>query len=388
MIIDSYELLFKNSPIEMVHKKNVIYKYEHLDDGKIYIGKTVQELCKRLRQHTYGKCKSPLDRAIKKYGLEKFDIEVIAEADTEEELNALEMFFIEFYGCKIPDGYNLTDGGEGCAGRIVSEKTRKKLSKSNMGKSHPVTEETRKLLSDTRTNKRVVVCIETGQTFKSLADAAKWAGVTDSYMCKLCKGEKATGGGYHWRYEDEEYNFVEKNYVQPKKQIICLETQKIFESAKDAAESLGVSETSIRNACRGKSHTSGGYHWAYIDKTPTPKSKKVVCMETGQIFESAAEAERWLGVSEGSIGKVCRGVYKTAKGYHWKFADDDNKNEIEKPIKPRQKRVVCVETNEIFEKMKDAAKWAGIGKSALRRACNDEEYAPGGYHWKFADDEN
>ena len=323
MIIDSYKLLFKNSPIEMVHKKNVIYKYENLDDGKIYIGKTVQELCKRLRQHTYSKGNSPLDKAIKKYGLEKFDIEVIAEADTEEELNSLEMFFIEFYGCKIPDGYNLTDGGEGSAGRIISEETRKKLSKSITGKKLKP-EVIAFLASIPKKNRRKVICIETGAVFESLADAAKWAGITDSYMCKLCKGEKATGGGYHWRYEDEEYNFVEKNYVQPKKQIICLETQKIFESAKDAAESLGVSETSIRNACRGESHTSGGYHWAYIDKTPTPKSKKVVCMETGQIFESAAEAERWLGVSEGSIGKVCRGVYKTAKGYHWKFADDEN----------------------------------------------------------------
>ena len=273
MIIDSYKLLFKNSPIEMVHKKNVIYKYENLDDGKIYIGKTVQELCKRLRQHTYGRGNSPLDKAIKKYGLEKFDIEVIAEADTEEELNALEMFFIEFYGCKIPDGYNLTDGGEGCKGRIVSEKTRKKLSKSNTGKKLKP-EVTAFLASIPKKNRRKVICIETGAVFESLSDAAKWAGVTDSYMCKLCKGKKATGGGYHWRYEDEEYNFVGKNYVQPKKQIICLETQKIFESAKDAAEAVGVSEVSIRNACRGKSHTSGGYHWAYTDKTPTPKSKK------------------------------------------------------------------------------------------------------------------
>lgn len=422
MVIDSPKLLFKNSPCEMMHKTNVIYKLEHLKSGKIYIGKTVRELRTRISEHIYNNYNYRIDNAIQKYGIGSFDIDVIAEADTEEELLALEKFFIEFYGCKSPNGYNLTDGGEGISGYIfpeevvqkiaeqnrgrklsektrinmseahkghpVSKKTRIKLSIANTGKSYHVSDETRKKLSETRPNKRFVICIETGEIFKSLAEAAKWAGISDSFMCKICKGEKATGGGYHWKYADEEYNFVEKPPKECTKEIICTETNQIFKSAKEAAEWAGVSETSIRNACRGKSHTSGGYHWAYTDKTHTPNKKKVICIETGKVFETIRDAAKWAGVNEKGIGDACRGKYITFGGYHWKFEDGSSPEIEREPKKPRKKRVICVETNEIFEKMKDAAKWAGVTRKAICRACVNENYTAKGYHWKFADEEN
>lgn len=240
MIIDSPKLLFKNSPCKMLHKRNVIYKIENLSNGKIYIGKTVRELRTRLLEHIYNSYNYRIDNAIQKYGIGHFDIEIIAECDNETELSKLEKFFITFYDCKSPNGYNLTEGGEGVSGftfptdiiqRIaaknkgrklsentrrkmsesrkghpVSDKTRQKLSIANMGKSHPVSEATRKKLSDNRPNKRKVICVETGEIFESLAAAAKWAGITDSFMCKICKGKKHTGGGYHWKYADEDEN--------------------------------------------------------------------------------------------------------------------------------------------------------------------------------------
>ena len=48
-------------------------------------------------------------------------------------------------------------------------------------------------------------------------------------------------------------------------------------------------------------------------------SKKVLCVETGEIFESAHEAQRKTGINQGSISAVCNGKLKTTGGYHWKF---------------------------------------------------------------------
>ena len=48
-------------------------------------------------------------------------------------------------------------------------------------------------------------------------------------------------------------------------------------------------------------------------------SKKVLCVETGEVFESASEASRKTGIHKGSISQVCLGKRKTAGGYHWKF---------------------------------------------------------------------
>lgn len=44
--------------------------------------------------------------------------------------------------------------------------------------------------------------------------------------------------------------------------------------------------------------------------------KKIQCIETGEIFQSAAEAKRKYG---GHIASVANGIRKTAGGFHWKW---------------------------------------------------------------------
>lgn len=48
-------------------------------------------------------------------------------------------------------------------------------------------------------------------------------------------------------------------------------------------------------------------------------SKKVICVETGKVYESASEAARQIGAHVSGISKCCCGIYKTFKGYHWKY---------------------------------------------------------------------
>jgi hypothetical protein len=49
------------------------------------------------------------------------------------------------------------------------------------------------------------------------------------------------------------------------KKCLCIELNKIFESAREAAKQMGVSHTGIIAACNGKQKTSAGYHWKYIE---------------------------------------------------------------------------------------------------------------------------
>ncbi len=51
----------------------------------------------------------------------------------------------------------------------------------------------------------------------------------------------------------------------------------------------------------------------------TTRTKRVRCIETGKIFNSTREAERQTRIDHSNISRVCRGVYKTAGGYHWEF---------------------------------------------------------------------
>lgn len=113
----------------------VIYKITNKINGKIYVGQTRQKLSKRIYKHKYySKKGSPgLGAAIAKYGWENFTVEVV-EIFPVEQLNEREKFYIVKFNSKAPNGYNLTDGGEGHAGCSPSEETRTKISASNKGR--------------------------------------------------------------------------------------------------------------------------------------------------------------------------------------------------------------------------------------------------------------
>lgn len=49
-------------------------------------------------------------------------------------------------------------------------------------------------------------------------------------------------------------------------------------------------------------------------------SKKVMCVETGEIFNSLREAGRKTGINNSSISRCCSGIsLKTAGKYHWQY---------------------------------------------------------------------
>jgi group I intron endonuclease len=93
----------------------IIYKAVNKINGKMYIGKTKRRLEVRLVEHAHEK-RMPFSRAYRKYGPENFNILIIDCAETEEELNEKEKKWIAYYNPKKPNGYNITDGGDGTPG--------------------------------------------------------------------------------------------------------------------------------------------------------------------------------------------------------------------------------------------------------------------------------
>lgn len=58
----------------------------------------------------------------------------------------------------------------------------------------------------------------------------------------------------------------------------------------------------------------------HLDIQPVNK-RPVLCVETGVIYESTAQATKELGIHNYGIRRVCYGERKTAGGYHWKYID-------------------------------------------------------------------
>ena len=92
-----------------------IYKITNDLNQKIYIGKTERTIEERFKEHckdyTRRECENrPLYRAMKKYGVEHFHIELLEETDKPEER---EIYWIEKLGSFGHSGYNATLGGDG-----------------------------------------------------------------------------------------------------------------------------------------------------------------------------------------------------------------------------------------------------------------------------------
>lgn len=117
------------------HKEFIVYRIYHIDTGKSYIGIT-GNYKQRMYSHfgLYNKGKSYLCNAIKKHGKDQFSHEIIFECDSWEELCKEEIEYIKIFNTKKPNGYNLTDGGDGAVGFKIPLETRKKMSKAAIGK--------------------------------------------------------------------------------------------------------------------------------------------------------------------------------------------------------------------------------------------------------------
>ena len=107
----------------------VIYVITNLLTGMKYVGQTTRSVKERFGEHM--KSDFLIGRAIRHYGVENFMVEVIEECATPEQLNERERFWIAFFNCMAPNGYNLTDGGK--QGALPSAESRKKMSDAKTG---------------------------------------------------------------------------------------------------------------------------------------------------------------------------------------------------------------------------------------------------------------
>lgn len=131
-----------------------IYLRTNLINGKQYVGQTIN-FEQREKEWGKRKCysKGIIDRARDKYGIENFKVEILRECETLDELNEWEKYYIKELNTKVPNGYNITDGGGGISGFKHTEETKRKMSESAKGRTSPnkgkkMLEETRKLLSE------------------------------------------------------------------------------------------------------------------------------------------------------------------------------------------------------------------------------------------------
>jgi group I intron endonuclease len=179
-----------------------IYLIINLENLKKYIGITKYSLEERFYQHI--KRGFLLTEAIKKYGKEKFSIELIEEVESPERAYELEIFYIKKYNTKAPFGYNLTDGGDGIFGWQPSDEYRKECSErakelhknkkvGMYGKKH--NDETKRKMSEaSKGNKNCLGRILSEETKLKISTSNKGKTVSESTKKKISENHYDISG--------------------------------------------------------------------------------------------------------------------------------------------------------------------------------------------------
>lgn len=183
--------------------------------GKRYIGITSRKPKERWRGGNGYKDNPAFFNAIKKYGWESFEHEVLFTGLTREEASETERRLISKYDTtNKANGYNIELGGYG-GGHPTSDETKKKISDANRGRSCPEWQKQHlsrinkgvipvNLDAIHRKNEKMVDQFDLDGNFiathQSIRKAARALNINENSVACCCRGINSTAGGFVWRF--------------------------------------------------------------------------------------------------------------------------------------------------------------------------------------------
>jgi len=230
--------------------------YMHINkiNGMKYIGITSQKPEDRWGCNGNKYKQSYFKNAIKKYGWDNFLHEIVFTGLSEEDAKYLEKLFIKGFKTKKPNGYNLTDGGDGTLGYSPSPDARKKMSIASKEKW-----EDKEFLDRMKQLRNDPNGPYQSQEFRDR-------------ISSLVQGENNPNYNHKWS-EEQKQSLREKQKKNPMyynetnpnaKAIRCIETGEVFNCMKYAQERFGLKSTGSFTSAIKKGRTAAGYHWEYV----------------------------------------------------------------------------------------------------------------------------
>jgi len=223
---------------------NNYFVYKHtFPNNKVYIGITQQQPEKRWKNGLgYDSHQKIMKRAIKKYGWNNIKHEILFQDLSKDEACKKEIELIAFYDSTNKEkGYNVSQGGEGTIGVKPNETSKQKNRIAHLGKKASL--ETRKKISDSNKGKHNIK-------------------KTEEQKRKISKATKKAMQDIRLR---KKLSILAQNRKNNSKKVICIETQKVYSTIKEAGEKTNTCISSIGQVCAGKRKKAGNLHWEYYN---------------------------------------------------------------------------------------------------------------------------
>ena len=231
-----------------------VYSLTNHVNSKIYVGVTSRTIDERWKEHLGCSMKKPkyaIHHAIAKYGELNFSINELQFCNSVEELfDAEKKWIIQLRTHISQNGYNMTFGGEGVIGHIITDEQKQKMSIAHKGKTFS---ELHCLhISQAKTGKRLGVKL-TDSHKKKISIATKGKIVseeTKNLISNALKGKKRTYA---------QTTCMQVIQIKDDMQTAC------FNSIHDAARSISkiASASNILYCCKGIRKKAYGFEWKY-----------------------------------------------------------------------------------------------------------------------------
>ena len=243
-------------------------------NGKRYIGITCQKPNDRFRNGNGYKSSPYFYNAICKYGWNNFEHIIIYNDLLEYDAKQKEIELIEEYKTRDSAfGYNMTPGGEGYCGednpwfgKHHTEESKRKMSEARKGV--PKTEEWKRKISES--NKGKIISDKTKEKM-SLNHADVYGKNNPCYGKKLSKERidelvkaSKTKEAIDKMKKNKTWYFGKDN--PNAKRVMCIETQKIYDTINDAAKDTNCNASKISEVCHGKRSHIHHLHFKILNK--------------------------------------------------------------------------------------------------------------------------
>ena len=225
-----------------------VYCHVNKINGKRYVGITSYPVSVRWNNGNGYKHNAHFTNAIKKYGWENFEHNILAVNVSESEAKELEKKYIsEYKSNNSLFGYNKSSGGEPMTGVKHSEETKRKMSES--AKKKIVSESTRRKLSEIMKNRDEEMKYKFAHCRKGVPS---W-----------CKGlKKEDNPLYGRKYSEERRKHMsegmrgipksEEHKAKLSKKVRNILTSEVYKSVIEASRQTEDAQATIITHCKGK----------------------------------------------------------------------------------------------------------------------------------------